>query len=264
MTILIGSDPEVFAKRNGEYVSAYDMVPGTKDNPHPVKDGAVQVDGMALEFNINPAATEDEFVHNLDSVMSQLRAMVPGIELAADPVASFGADYIAAQPEKAKELGCDPDYDAWRGGRENPAPDVDAPFRTGAGHIHVGLFAPGEGPDEIDPVACRFVRQLDYFLGLPSLIFDRDTQRRKLYGKAGAYRPKPYGFEYRVLSNKWLSSEKLQRWVYSNTMAAVRSMSKGMEIAEHARSAPSIINRDDVGYAESVIERFNIPMPEGY
>ena len=28
-----------------------------------------------------------------------------------------------------------------------------------------------------------------------------------MYGKAGAFRPKPYGMEYRVLSNFWLTSD---------------------------------------------------------
>jgi hypothetical protein len=41
--------------------------------------------------------------------------------------------------------------------------------------------------------------------------------RRELYGKAGAFRPKPYGVEYRVLSNRWLNSEALIRWVYNQS-----------------------------------------------
>ena len=263
MTILIGSDPEVFAKRDGRLVSAHGMVPGTKERPHPVKDGAVQVDGMALEFNIDPAATEDEFVNNLGSVMSQLRAMVPGIELAAEPVAEFGRRYINQQPDEAKIMGCDPDFNAWAG-RENRPPNADAPFRTGAGHIHVGLWAPGEGPDDIDEVAKVYVKQLDYFLGLPSLLFDKVDKRRDLYGKAGCYRPKPYGFEYRTLSNAWLATEELQRWAYGNTMLAIERMAQGQELADEAASAQRIINNSNRQRAWDTIQRFNIPMPEGY
>ncbi len=39
-------------------------------------------------------------------------------------------------------------------------------------------------------------------------MYDKDTERRGMYGKAGAFRPKPYGVEYRTLSNAWLSNDE--------------------------------------------------------
>ena len=62
MQLLLGADPEAFVvlKDGGIPVSAHGLLPGTKDKPFPVEKGAVQVDGMAAEFNIEPAATEDE------------------------------------------------------------------------------------------------------------------------------------------------------------------------------------------------------------
>lgn len=41
------------------------------------------MDGMALEFNIDPAANEDDFAINVQSVFDQLRAMVPEFEVVA-------------------------------------------------------------------------------------------------------------------------------------------------------------------------------------
>ncbi len=39
------------------------VIPDTaKEKPFPVTNGAVQVDGMALEYNIDPASTVEEFV----------------------------------------------------------------------------------------------------------------------------------------------------------------------------------------------------------
>src|SRR3546814_10533944 len=64
--------------------------------------------------------------------------MVPGYDLVATPVAEFGFDYIKAQTREALELGCDPDYNAWEDGAVNTKPDGDNPFRTGAGHVHIG------------------------------------------------------------------------------------------------------------------------------
>lgn len=50
---------------------------------------------------------------------------------------------------------------------------------------------------------------LDLFVGIPSVLIDRDEgakERRKQYGKAGDFRYQPHGIEYRTLSNFWLYS----------------------------------------------------------
>ena len=65
---------------------------------------------------------------------------------------------------------------------------------------------------------------MEYTLGLPSVCMDDDTDRRSLYGASGAYRLKPYGVEYRVLSNFWLRSEELQRWAYQQAYDSVAKM----------------------------------------
>src|SRR5688572_15153592 len=131
MDILIGADPELFVKKDGKAVSAFNLIEGTKHNPQQVDGGAVQVDGMALEFNITPSASKNEFKDNIHRVLSQLRAMVPReYEFDFSSVAHFDPDYIANQPEDAKRLGCDPDFNAWAGGTPNPMPDAGKSFRT--------------------------------------------------------------------------------------------------------------------------------------
>lgn len=233
MDVLIGADPELFVvDREGQFVSGHGMIKGTKAEPFKVPDGAVQVDGMALEININPAASRLEFVNNIQSVMGSLRGMVPGFNLRATPVAKFNADYYNRQPEAARELGCDPDYNAWTG-LENPRPESrpDAGgrvMRTGAGHIHTSW---GKGFDVSDKghiEDCRTVaKQLDYYVGIYSLLWDPDAERRLLYGKAGAYRVKPYGVEYRTPSNRWLADPKLMGWVYDATKRAMDELDAG-------------------------------------
>lgn len=227
MKILVGADPEIFVTKNGKFRSAHGLIPGTKKEPHRVECGAVQVDGMALEFNIDPAATEDEFVRNISTVLSQLRDMVPGYELAIVPTAKFNGNHFRVQPEEAKELGCEPDYSAYTGG-ENPRPDNRTTMRTAAGHIHIGFC---DGADPKGPVHMQrcmtLVKHLDAYLGLPSLLWDGDAQRRSMYGKAGAFRPKSYGVEYRTLSNAWLLDEKLVRYVYRQTVKAVEALISG-------------------------------------
>ena len=49
---------------------------------------------------------------------------------------------------------------------------------------------------------------MDYTLGLDSLLLDSDTRRRSMYGRAGSFRFKEYGIEYRTLSNFWIKNNK--------------------------------------------------------
>lgn len=62
---------------------------------------------------------------------------------------------------------------------------------------------------------------MDVFLGVPSIIIDPDTERRKLYGKAGCFRLQPWGVEYRVLSSYMMKNDNFIRYVYKQTMTAV-------------------------------------------
>jgi hypothetical protein len=261
MNILLGTDPELFVKQNGEYVSAFNLIPGTKKQPHPVRNGAVQVDGMALEFNTAPADTPETFIFNIQSVLAQLKDMVDGYELALDAVAEFGEEYISSQPREATDLGCDPDSNAWTG-RVNDSPAVDAPFRTAAGHVHVGFCEDADVESPMHRASCEaLIRQLDFYLGLPSVLLDPNAKRRELYGKAGAYRAKTYGCEYRVLSNFWLKDERLMEWVFTATNKAVESLMGGRFLSQEFGDIQDIINTSDVDRAKALINEIGLEVP---
>ena len=53
--------------------------------------------------------------------------------------------------------------------------------------IHVGY----ENPDVDTSLA--LVKYMDVFLGIPSVVKDKDKKRRSLYGKAGCFRLTDYG-----------------------------------------------------------------------
>lgn len=262
--ILVGADPELFVKHNGVYVSGHGLIQGDKAAPYKVDKGAVQVDGMALEFNIDPAEDEEQFITNLDTVMGILAKMVPEHELAADPVAHFTKEYMSTQPAEALELGCEPDYNAWTG-KENVKPDAKVNFRTGAGHIHVGVVEGADiGSKDYFQVCCDAVKEMDLFLGLPSLFYDEDAKRRELYGKAGAFRAKSYGFEYRTLSNRWLSSEGLKRWAYKATQNCMKGFLAGERLADkYAKTVDiqEVINSSDKKEASRIIKDAGLLMP---
>lgn len=232
MKIKVGCDPELFVTQEGKLRSAWGLIPGTKEKPHRVQDGAVQVDGMALEFNIDPVTTADDWVAKINSVMGQMRAMVPNYEFAIVPSAKFNGNHFRSQPEAAKELGCTPDFSAYTL-KENPKPDNKTTMRTASGHVHIG-FCEGADPNSDEHMirCATLVKQLDCYLGLPSILFDKDKTRRKMYGAAGAFRPKNYGVEYRVLSNAWLLSEDRMRFVFDQTVRAVNDLVNGIRPIE--------------------------------
>lgn len=268
MKITIGADPELFVSvinpRTGKksFRSAHDLVPGTKENPHPVNKGAVQVDGMALEFNIDPVDNADDFVTNINTVLGELRAMVPE-EYAFEflPAVRFHGSHFRAVPEEAKELGCTPDYDAYSLD-QNPMPDNQTTMRTASGHVHIGFCEDADVGDDAHIQRCAtLVKQLDYYLGLPSLWFDHNTSRRKMYGKAGAFRPKPYGVEYRVLSNAWLREEKHMRFVFNATTKAVTDLLAGTRPWENQENTViGAINCSDLHLAQLALARSDVPL----
>ena len=261
MNILVGCDPEIFVRKNGVFHSAHGLISGDKKNPFIVPNGAVQVDGMALEFNINPAHSQDEFYMNISSVMETLRKMVPDYEMVAVPVADFDEATIKAQPAEALELGCEPDYNGWEF-RENQRPNGDVAFRTASGHVHIGWTNDKDIQDAgYFNLCAAVVRQLDFYLGLPSLVYDGDTRRRSLYGKAGAFRPKSYGVEYRVLSNRWLASKELIDWVYQNTVKGLHEFFKNDNRLFERYDVQEIINTSNVNEAMKIIKQENIPCP---
>ena len=261
MNFKFGADPEIFPKQGGLFVSGYNLIKGDKENPFPVEHGAVQVDGMALEFNIDPAMDEEGFVFNIDTVLSQLKAMVPDYELVAEPVADFTEEYMKAQPDKATELGCDPDFNAWSR-KQNAVPNAKVNFRTGSGHIHVGWTA-GQNPLDIvhSGMAQTLVRQMDFYLGLPSLLLDPDKRRRELYGKAGAHRVKPYGVEYRVLSNRWLQSKELMGWAFRASKKAATDLLEGTKLEDKFGDIQEIINASNVEAALGIIKEAKLEVP---
>lgn len=262
--ILVGADPEIFVKKHDTFVSAYGLIEGDKENPLKVEKGAVQVDGMALEFNIDPASSEAEFVGNVTHVMKTLASMVPDYTLAPVPVADFPLEYIAAQPPKARELGCDPDFNAYTG-NVNTKPNGDRPMRTAAGHVHIGWTSGQDTLSTSHMAACHAVaKQCDIVLGLASLFYDDDVRRRSMYGNAGCVRYKPYGVEYRTLSNAWLLSEERMAWVFRNTKKAMDMLFDGKALFQEVKAlgvnVEEIINNSDKDAAEGLIRRFNLEM----
>ena len=244
MTILIGCDPEVLLERDGNIISSIGVIGHGKDDPLEVEEGAVLEDNVLAEINIVPASNPTKFVSSIRKVLRQLTDITKS-DIVVKPSHNFTKEYLMSLPEAAMNFGCDIDYNAYTG-EANPKPNPWTTLRTAGGHVHVGA-------DNID--MHKLVKTMDLYLGVPSVVLDSDAERRELYGKAGCYRPKDYGVEYRVLSNFWLKSNDLMQWVYERTIKAVNDH-KTIEIPEN--TIINCINNNNVGLAKELCDEYRL------
>lgn len=266
--VSIGCDPELFLQdADGNIRSAIGKFGGTKEKPEPLKplgEGfAVQEDNILVEFNIPPAKDPTEFLAHVDKTVKllSLRAAKMGLSFAN------GSAYSVSPKEldhpKAKVFGCDPDFNAYTGA-PNPKPRADDPnLRSAGGHIAFGFSEP------LDDNGKRFaVAMMDMVLGLPSLLVDEGEKRKQLYGKAGAYRPKPFGVEYRTLSNFWLFKPKIIQALLTDfnrsiTYHDAQVMAQGVRSLKHPfwDACRIAINTNNKDFAKDIIraksETFN-------
>lgn len=229
MKVTVGCDPEVFLHDGAQFISAHGLFPGTKKEPHKVDKGAVQVDGMALEFNIEPANSEEEFNNNIVTVLKQMTEMVHKVDrdlkLRFIPIARFDPLYFSILPVESKILGCDPDYSAETGMQKAPPGDLEhRPFRTTAGHVHLGWT---DGADPFDPAHfedCRHIaksfKNATYFKPTTP----EEFERIRYYGGESSFRPKTYGVELRSPSSRWVEKEDDRRMMYRSIISRMEDI----------------------------------------
>jgi len=245
----IGADPEFFLKQNHKHISAIGRIGGTKQFPKPMpKRGfAMQEDNVSVEFNIPACNDPSTFVKAIRYAMNTIKKAVPDFDVSTESAVVFDADQL--QDPAALEFGCEPDYNAWTK-RINPRPKAaDQNLRSAGGHVHVGTR---ENPIEV-------IRAMDLFLGVPSTQKDPGVLRRQLYGKAGAFREKDYGCEYRTLSNFWIFSPDLITWVFNQTERAIEFVEEGNTIDEQTGiMIQECINNNHGGAYESLCKTYGL------
>lgn len=235
MKIKLGADPEFFlSDAKGAIVSAHDILPGTKNKPHPVDGGAIQVDGTAVEYNIDASDNVKDFVDNHQKVQANIRRFVdearPGLVFKFIPLVNYPLDYFNQIPVASRILGCDPDYNAYSGRPNIMVLNEGIPLRTAAGHVHVGWTSGVDVRDRDHFWRCQLMaKTLDNLIlfDYNKVVDKKNPERQQYYGAAGAFRPKPYGVEYRALSNKWCETPKLMSWVFNRVTKAVELLTAG-------------------------------------
>lgn len=247
----LGADPEVFLVngKTGEFISAIGLIGGSKWAPLQIegmKQGfTLQEDNVALEFGIPPATSSTMFVKHIMAVMEKgLEKVNKDIDFSKLSCVRFPKKELAHPA--ARVFGCEPDYNAWTG-KENEKPEPPDPsLRSAGGHVHIET--------KLDPNLVG--RVCDLFLGIPSMLLDQNgNERRQLYGKAGSIRYKPYGLEYRSLSNFWIFKEKYIRWVWNQCRLGLKFAEAGEEVPDGVEIA---INQNDLQMAKYFVKEFKL------
>lgn len=254
-TVLIGCDPEAFVKdkKTGEICSAIGLIPGDKDHPHKISENghAIQTDNVMVEFCVPPSNNSVKLFKDITYCLAFINQILPS-NLETVIQASATLDKKHLKSKQAKTFGCDPDFNVYTL-QPNVPPNSRGVLRSAGGHIHIGY----ENPDFTKNL--KIVRAMDLFLGIPSILLDTDTERKKMYGKAGAYREKPYGVEYRVLSNFWIQSQETVDWAVKQTNKAVAFASEEDWLDDETSANIQLaINNQDLDLACKIAKRFDV------
>lgn len=263
--ITIGADPELFIRdsKTNKIVPAIGKVGGSKDNPRPVSSGAVQEDNVMAEFNITPATNRNEFIRNIRTVMEQLESILnpQGLELDKSVISTHEFSDKDLESPAAQTFGCDPDMSVYTL-KNNPkiSPKAVGNLRMCGGHIHVGFTDP-----EVHPwLRVKTVLYMDLYVGLPlALLEPAESKRHLFYGKAGSFRIKPYGVEYRTPSNIWLKNDKLMEFVYNASYDAAKlALARAAAYDDLPRNLGQLIDNRELSTLKHIAGRWGITIPK--
>jgi hypothetical protein len=261
----IGCDPELFLQKNGQYVASQRYIHGTKKKPLQLKNGGFAMrDNVAAEFGVPPAVTCMGWEQIIRTTLADLDTLLPG-NVKLTPVASAHFPKKQLRHRECKEFGCEPDFNAWTMSI-NAIDNVEAAkdtFRSCGGHIHIGAVDGGECTFLYDlDNKGQLIRTMDCIHGLLSTVLDRmpeSIERRKLYGRAGCFRPTSYGVEYRTLSNFWIKSPRLVTLMFFLTRDALAIVKAGesnkLINTIGGDAVQRIINEGDVDEATDMIDQ---------
>lgn len=252
----VGADPEMFIinETTGEVVSSIGLIPGEKGDAYRAEDMpegyGIETDNILAEFNIPPCKTKEEFISAMNFMKDYIRKFVkninPELNIKCSASEMVGDDQLRT-PE-AKMFGCSVDFNAYTEDA-NPKPDGERTNLRSAGcHIHLG-YEPKSYESSIE-----LLKLMDVFVGLPSILVDKDDRRRSLYGKAGCFRLTGYGLEYRVLSSKMYDTDDLMSLVWDGVMLAIAAHNNGFEYNAGAEMVIQSINESDEDLAKATLE----------
>lgn len=254
----LGADIECFLakKDTAEIISAEGIIKGTKYDPYVFdpenKFFSTSLDNVMAEHTIPPTDNVDDWVSSILKSKNYIESLDDSLCTAYIPSARLADVYL--NTPNAQLFGCEPDFNAWKDGEMNPPPSKSiANLRTAGFHVHAGYNTPSMEQN------INIMKWFDVYVTLPSLLIEPDNERRMMYGKAGAFRHKPYGMEARTLSSYFASTPELMKWVFDNTKEAVERALSGEEMpTELAELTRTVIDVADKNKAKELCDKYNI------
>jgi len=264
MKITIGTDPELmlFDKQSSEIVSAIPVIARSKYDPKELSNGSkCYYDNTLIEFSVNPARNETEFVSILQQAFSEASASFGNqYEMVAKP--SHMMSKKDCEHKDAIQFGCSEEFCAYDLRKCEP-PEAGGTFRSGGGHIHIGRddYKEPSSPFLIKGRSkVNVIKMMDLVVGVPFTGIESNDpaalERKKLYGRAGRHRPTPYGVEYRVLSNYWVKSPVLAKLAYKLSERAVEAAQDASLIELMEENQEAVRQGIDIGNTDSCMSIF--------
>ena len=274
--ISLGCDPEFFfADRRGDVVGSEKVLTGPKD-------GGLIIDGVQAEINPGASSCREGLASSISNCFIRLNTILQArgndISLKMDTLIDISERELNSLSDASRRFGCAPSTNVYNEGKDktseikaNPATYLK---RSAGGHIHLGNYissyldkkyakalpdgmgdytrqhktavnlerALKETPEITVPI-------LDIIVGNTCVLLDRqggNKERRQNYGRVGEFRIKPYGLEYRTLSNFWLRSYPLMSLVMSLSRFAVQVVSESTKENDYVKAFFDAVSRDDI------------------
>lgn len=226
----IGSDPEVFiVDKTNEVVPAFRIAPPQPKDAKklPSRSYDPYNDGFGLEFQTEAATCINYLTDDIHCGLWRAHKLALRengyINLSDAMTISDISQYSAADVR----LGCTPSLNAWGEPPAVPQDPYAMDFRTIGMHVHLG-FLSGKKP------AAAVVKNLDLLMGplLTSLLAGlEDPRRRTVYGRAGEYRAKSYGLEWRTPSAANMHHPVLTHFLFSYSRLAAMMTTESFDMS---------------------------------
>lgn len=256
----LGCDAEMFLfdKERDEVVNAKKYIKGSKSRPFNFDTSSpfwcTSLDNISAEINIPPCTTADDFSKSLEKCIKYIESTLPS-NLCVVHTPAVYVNPSELRTREARTFGCHATLNAYTLS-ENPRPDGESTtLRTCCTHVHMKY------DDMKFKDSAEWIKAMDLYLGIPSLLIEPDNDRRALYGTLGEMR---YGttVEYRVLSSFFSQNDDLRKWVFNNTVNAINWINEGNRVTDDmAESFHVAMRNNDKDLVRMIVEENNIPMP---
>jgi hypothetical protein len=271
---MLGCDPEFFFadSKSGKVIGSEKILKKSD------KERCLVIDGVQAELNPAPSFCRQLLAGSIQTCFIQLRNALKarGIDavVKVDSLVDITQAELDSLSEGCQVFGCAPSTNIYSEGENKTSKiKVDAKKylkRSAGGHIHLGnAFStylnqtqfPEHGEyAEYVKIAKRIeqalkkspdimIAVLDIVVGNTCVLMDRsegNKERRANYGRAGEYRLKPYGIEYRSLSNFWLRSYQLMSFVTGLCRFAVHCVSESTPENDYVKALFDAVPRKDI------------------